>query len=49
MLNSITGTYFDIKLSKFGLEGLPKLAIMDFLMPISQLFEELQVTQKNKK
>ena len=38
---SITGTYFDTKLSRFGLAGLPVAAILDIQMSISQLFEEL--------
>ena len=28
---SITGTYFDTKLSRFGLAGLPVAAILDFV------------------
>ena len=39
---SITVTYFDTKLSRFGLAGLPIVAILDFKMFISQPFEELQ-------
>ena len=35
----ITGAYFDTNLSRFGLAGLPMVAILDFLMFISQLFE----------
>ena len=39
---SITGTYSDTKLSRFGLASLPMVAILDFQMSISQPFEELQ-------
>ena len=39
---SITGTYSDTKLSRFGLASLPMVVILDFQMSISQLFEKLQ-------
>ena len=39
---SITGTYFETTLSRFGLEGLPIVAILHFQMFISQPLEELQ-------
>ena len=35
----ITWTYFDTKLSRFGLAGLPMVAILDLKMPLSHLFE----------
>ena len=38
----IRGIYFDTKLCRFGLAGFPMVAILDFSMFISQLFEELQ-------
>ena len=38
----ITRTYSDTKLSMSGLAGLSMVAILDFQMSISQLFEELQ-------
>ena len=38
----ITGTYFDTKLSRFGLAGSAMVAILEFSMFISQQFEELQ-------
>ena len=41
-LKYITRTYSDTKLSIFGLAGLSMAAILDFQMPISQPFEELQ-------
>ena len=39
---SIAGIYSDTKLSRFGLASLPMVAILDFQMSISQLFEGLQ-------
>ena len=39
---SITGTYFDTKLSRFCLAGLSMAAILDIQMYMSQLFEEVQ-------
>ena len=39
---SITGTYFDTKLSRHGLAGLTMAATLDFQISLSQLFEELQ-------
>ena len=39
---SITRAFFDTKLSRFGLVGLPMVAIFDFQMSICQLFEKLQ-------
>ena len=38
----ITFTYFDTNLRMFDWVGLPMVAILDFQMFISQLFEELQ-------
>ena len=38
----ITRTYFDIKLSIFGLAGVPMIAIFNFWKSISELFEEIQ-------
>ena len=39
---SLTGTYFDTKLSRFGFEGSAMVAILEFEMFISQQFQELQ-------
>ena len=38
---SITGAYFDTKLSRFGLAGSAKVAILESKMFISHPFEEL--------
>lgn len=38
----ITETYFDTTLNRFGLASFPMVAILDFKMFNSQLFEELQ-------
>ena len=39
---SITGTYSDTKLSRFGLASLPVVAILNFQMSISQMFKEVE-------
>ena len=38
----ITGTFFDTKLSKFGLADLPFVAILDFQMSIYLILKEFQ-------
>ena len=39
---SITGTYSDTKLSRFGLASLLVVAILDFKMSISQMFDDVE-------
>ena len=41
-LNFITENYYDTKLSRFGLSGLPMMAILDFQISLYKLFEELE-------
>ena len=41
-LKTISGTYSKTNLSRFGLACFPMAAILDFLMLISQPFEELE-------
>ena len=38
----ITGTYYETKLSRYGLAGLPMVAILDLKIPLSHLLEELR-------
>ena len=40
--NYITKSYFDTKLSSFGLTGVPMIAIFIFWKSMSELFEEIQ-------